>query len=70
MEAVALPWDPGSHGGQNLHQLSHVVPQVAEVRLRAEVLQAHLGQDLLVLLGRADEEPSGKSPQVSDAFSE
>lgn len=56
---------PGSHCSQHFHQFPHVVPQVGEARVQAEVLQTHVGQNLLVLLRRLHQEVSAEAAQVS-----
>ena len=51
------------------HQLPHVVSQAGEVGLHAQVLQAHVGQDVAVLSLRADQELGGELPQVPPPLS-
>lgn len=64
VEAIVVLWNPSSHYGQNPNQVHHVAPQVGEVGLHAEVLQAHLNQNLLVLLRRFHQELSGETSEV------
>lgn len=69
VEAVVWLWHPGSHRSQNLHQLSHVVSEVGEVRLHGEVLLTHSSQNAPVLLRLLNQELSGQMLQVSQPLS-
>lgn len=66
---ILLQREPCHHRSQHLHQLRHVVSEAREVRLHAEVLQTHVGQDPLVLLGRPNQEPTGERLQVPQTLS-